>query len=169
VTGILPFVCFPHPALSAPAATRPLDAAMERAGEQLLAAAEAAKAYGLAAAHVGLNEPVIVVSIAADTSRRDYRVMFNPRIAECSAEAEVGSEGSVSLPGIEVAISRPIWAVIEYDTAAGDRVTKRFDGFVARCCLHEIEQMQGVFFLSHLSRLKRETVLRRFKKEQRAG
>jgi peptide deformylase len=142
---------------------------MRAAVEQLLAAAEAARAYGLAPGHIGLDEPIVVVSVANDTSRRDYRVMFNPFVVETSPETEMGTEGSVSLPGVEVAISRPVWAVIAYDTAAGERTTERVEGFVARCCLHEIEQMNGVFFLSRLSRLKRDAVLRRFKKEQRAG
>ena len=98
---------------------------MRAAGEQLLAAAEAARAYGLAAAHIGLDEPVVVVSVADDISRRDYRVMFNPRVVATGTEAEMGTEGSVSLPGIEVAISRPVWAVIAYDTAVGEVMTER--------------------------------------------
>ena len=169
MSALLPFVRFPHPALATAASPRPVDRVMRAAGEQLLAAAEAARAYGLAAAHIGLDEPVVVVSVADDISRRDYRVMFNPRVVATGTEVEMGTEGSVSLPGIEVAISRPVWAVIAYDTAVGEVMTERVEGFVARCCLHEIEQMNGVFFLSRLSRLKRDAVLRRFKKEQRAG
>ena len=169
MSGVLPFVRFPDPVLSAAASARPVDDAMRQAGQQLLAAAEAAQAFGLAAAHIGMAEPVVVVSVASEPSRRDYRVMFNPRVLETGTDKESGTEGSVSLPGIEVEISRPVWVVIEYEDAEGKRHEERHEGFVARCCLHEIEQMNGVFFLSHLSRLKRDAVLRKFKKGQRSG
>ncbi|MDB5621440.1 MAG: Peptide deformylase [Devosia sp.] len=142
---------------------------MQAAGEHLLAAAAAAQAFGLAGAHLGLVEPVMVVSVSDDLSQRDYRLFFNPQVLETSTAIQSGTEGSVSLPGVEVAISRPVWAVIGYDDAQGQPRTDRFEGFVARCCLHEIEQIGGVFFLSHLSRLKRDAVLRKFKKGLRAG
>ena len=165
----MPFVRFPHPALSRGAVRRPLDAPMQFVAEQLLLAAQASQAYGLAAAHLGLVEPVIVVSVAADPSRRDYQVMFNPRVLDCSQDTESGVEGSVALPGMEVEISRPSWVVIDYDDDESVQHSARYEGFVGRCCLHEIEQMDGVFFLAHLSRLKREAVLRKFKKGQRSG
>ena len=168
MTDLPPFVRFPDPVLTLAAPARKLDDALAFAGRQLLVAAKAAQAYGLAAAHIGLAEPVIVVTVA-EASHPDYRLMFNPRVLETSAEMVSGSEGSVSLPGVEITVSRPAWAVIEYDDAHGKRQAEQFEGFVARCCLHEIEQMSGVFFLSHLSRLKRDAVLRKFKKGQRSG
>ena len=90
--------------------------------------------------------------------------MFNPRISAIAPETEPGEEGSVSLPGVRVEIHRPVWAEVGYMDADGDFQTARFERFAARVALHEIEQMNGVFFLHKLSRLKREMILKKAKK-----
>ena len=77
---------------------------------------------------------------------------------------EAGEEGSVSLPGIRVEIRRPVWVEVESMAADGKPSTERFDGFLARVAQHEIEQMQGVFFLDRLSRLKRDMILKKLRK-----
>jgi peptide deformylase len=164
VTDVPDFVLYPDPRLTHKALARPLDAELRATGDRLLVAASAAKAYGLAAAHIGEIEPLVVISIAANTTERDYLTLFNPEIIGVADVTQAGPEGSVSMPGIEAPIERPIWADIAYDTPQGDRVTTRFEGFVARCALHEIEQMNGIFFLSRLSRLKRDTAIRKFQK-----
>jgi peptide deformylase len=128
----------------------------------LLAAAIAAKAYGLAAVHIGEVAPVVVIS--GDGTERDYRLLFNPQIAAVAAETARGEEGSVSLPGLVVEIERPVWAEIAHHAEAGMARTTRFEGFAARVALHEIEQMQGIFFLERLSRLKRDMALKKARK-----
>lgn len=140
---------------------------MLAAGERLLAAAQAAQAYGLAAAHLGLDEPVVVISTADDRAQRDYRILYNPEITSLSDETEMGMEGSVALPGIEVPISRAIGAEIAYDDADGKRLALALDGFVARVAQHEIDQVEGIFFLRRVSPVKRDTALRKFQKMQR--
>ena len=128
----------------------------------MLAAAKDAKAYGLAAAHIGEVEPVVVIS--GDPEGRDYLLLFNPTVTAVATEREPGEEGSVSLPGVRVSIDRPIWAEVGYMDARGKPQTARFERFAARVALHEIEQMNGVFFLSKLSRLKRDMVLKKARK-----
>jgi peptide deformylase len=162
------FVVYPHPALSRAATPRPVDDAMLEAGDRLLAAAREAQAYGLAAAHLGENEPLVVMSMASDPAQRDYRLLYNPEIVAVAEETTSGPEGSVSMPGIEVAVQRPVWAEIAYDDADGIRQRERLEGFVARVALHEIEQVNGIFFLSRVSRLKRDAALRKFDKSRRA-
>ncbi len=131
-------------------------------GARLLAAAEAAKAYGLAAAHIGEIAPVVVIS--EDVEPRDYLLLYNPRVVAVSDTLERGEEGSVSLPGARVQIERPDWAEIAFMDETGALQSRRFEGFLARVALHEIDQMQGVFFLDGLSRLKREMALKKAKK-----
>ena len=131
-------------------------------GARLLAAAEAAKAYGLAAAHIGEIAPVVVIS--EDVEPRDYLLLYNPRVVAVSDTVEKGEEGSVSLPGARVQIERPAWAEIAFMDETGARQSRRFEGFLARVALHEIDQMQGVFFLDGLSRLKREMAIKKAKK-----
>jgi peptide deformylase len=161
----LTFVLYPHAALAQAAVPAAVDARLLGVGAELLRAAMEAGAFGLAAAHIGTAAPVIVLNVVPETAP-DYRVFYNPRVEAVAAEIAPGREASVSLPGIEVDIARPVWADIAWDDGGGARCRQRFDGFVARCALHEIEQMNGVFFLSHLSRLKRDMVLRKYYKHR---
>jgi peptide deformylase len=128
----------------------------------LLQAAQEAKAYGLAAAHIGEVAPVVVIS--ADTEQGEYTLLFNPKVSEVAVVTAKGEEGSVSLPGVRAEIERPTWAEIAFMDGAGAAQTVRFEGFAARVALHEIEQMQGIFFLERLSRLKREMALKKARK-----
>ena len=160
------FVLYPHAALATPAPPAPVDAALRAVGERLLAAAETAAAYGLAAAHIGEPAPVIVLNLTADHPPASYLLLFNPSIVAVATETAPGKEASVSLPGAEVEIDRPVWAEIGYEDETGAARTMRLEGFVARCALHEIEQMNGRFFLANLSRLKRDMALKKSQKRR---
>ena len=161
------FVTYPDPVLSKVAVARPVDDAMRAAGVALQAAATEVQAYGLAAAHMGRLEPLVVVSLAGAGETRDYRVLYNPKILDSAATGSPGPEGSVSMPGIEVPIERAEWVQIGFDDVAGMSQTLRLDGFAARVAQHEIDQLEGIFFLNRLSRLKRDTAIRKFHKSQR--
>ncbi|MGV8854877.1 MAG: peptide deformylase [Devosia sp.] len=158
---------YPDQRLSQVAVARPVDAAMMAVGDAVRAAAAGVEAYGLAAAHIGHVEPLVVVSLAGQNMARDYRVLFNPAVIAHSDERTFGPEGSVSMPGIDVPIARAIWVDVAFDSENGERQTLRLEGFAARVAQHEIDQVDGIFFLNRLSRLKRETALRKFHKSQR--
>jgi peptide deformylase len=104
------------------------------------------------------------VIVSGDPEGREYMLLFNPRVTSVATETEAGEEGSVSAPGVRIQLERPIWADVGYMDASGATRTARFERFAARVALHEIEQMNGVFFLSKLSRLKREMVLKKARK-----
>ena len=157
------FVQYPDPRLTTPASLRPVDASLRDVGLRLLAAAQSAKAYGLAAAHIGAVEPVVVISVSGPDSR-DYRVLYNPRVDATDGAGVSGKEGSVSMPGIEVDVVRPERASIAFEDEAGAGHHLNLTGFAARVAQHEIDQMNGVFFLSRVSRVKRESATRRFAK-----
>ena len=161
------FVLYPDPMLQQAAVSRSVDAAVIEAGMALREAAAGVEAYGLAAAHIGRIEPVAVVSVAAPGAARDYRLLFNPVVLAMSDEKAFGPEGSVSMPGIEVPIERAVWVEIGFDSEEGVAVTLRLEGFAARVAQHEIDQVNGIFFLNRLSRLKRDTAIRKFHKSAR--
>ena len=121
------------------------------------------QANGLAAPHIGAVEPVVVISIS-EPDRRDYRLLYNPRIIATSGAEVPGKEGSVSMPGIEVDEMRPEHARIAFNDDAGAPHELDLSGFAARVAQHEIDQLNGVFFLSRLSRLKRDAAIKRFSK-----
>ncbi|UYO00240.1 MAG: peptide deformylase [Devosia sp.] len=157
------FVTFPDPVLTQRASPRPLDPDLRAVGGKLLAMGRQHQVYGLAAAHIGLVEPVVLVSLSEPQSR-DYRLLYNPEIVDLGGATAPGTEGSVSMPGIEVTIVRHAEAEIAFDDADGTRQVLRLSGFAARVAQHEIDQMNGLFFLDRLSRLKRDTAIRRFRK-----
>jgi peptide deformylase len=161
------FILYPDRRLATPAAQAPVDEAMRATGERLRAAAAEAQAYGLAAAHIGEVAPIILLNLNAGTVTRDDGLFFNPVITAVAAETASGREASVSLPGVEVEIARPVWADLRYQDALGADAQMRLEGFLARCALHEVDQMNGIFFLSHLSRVKRDMVLRKYEKARR--
>ncbi len=161
------FILFPDPFLQRKAEPAPVDAALVAIGERLRTAAIAARAYGLAGAHIGEIAPVVVINLAQDAESREDRLLYNPRVLAVSSDTETGTEGSVSMPGIQVEIERPIWADLRWQDETGAEHTQRFEGFAARVALHEIEQMNGIFFLNRLSRLKREMAIKKFRKGQK--
>lgn len=157
-------VSYPDPRLHRRAEPRPVDDGLRAIGNRLLEAAKAANAYGLAAVHIGAPAPVVVISTATDPGQRSYLLLYNPEVVAAAEELESGPEGSVSMPGVEVEMVRPIWAELTWDDEAGTRQQARFDGLPARIAQHEIDQMNGIFFLDRLSRLKRDIVLKKWKK-----
>jgi peptide deformylase len=165
---VSPFIRYPDPRLNTAAIPRPVDAELIAIGATLLRAAEDVSAYGLAVAHIGLVAPVAVVSLA-DPATRDYRLLYNPRVLSTSGPDLSGKEGSVSMPGIEVDVIRPENARIAFDDEAGHPVELDLTGFAARVAQHEIDQVNGVFFLARVSRLKRDTAIKRFAKIGRKG
>jgi len=163
----LPLVLYPDPRLAQKAEPRPVDDGLRSIGADLLAAAKEAPAYGLAAVHIGEIAPVVVISTAIEPGRQEHMLLYNPEVLAVADKAVIGPEGSVSMPEVQIEIMRPVWAEIAFDDETGTRQTQRFEGLPARIALHEIDQMNGIFFLSRLSRLKRDMVLKRWKK--RAG
>ncbi|ODT74490.1 MAG: hypothetical protein ABS76_36890 [Pelagibacterium sp. SCN 64-44] len=166
MTEIADILLYPDPRFSRTAAAQPVDDALRAIGASLLATARQHRAYGLAAVHIGQVAPVVVVT-CGPPEQRDYRLLYNPVILSASEAREPGLEGSVSLPGLEVEIVRPTSVELSYDDAEGVRCDMSLSGFPARVAQHEIEQMNGIFFLEKLSRLKRDAALRRFRKLSR--
>jgi peptide deformylase len=160
------FVSYPDPRLTQKAKPAPVDDNLLAIGERLRTACASVQAYGLAAVHIGEIAPVVVMNLMPEGARQDV-LLFNPRVIAIADENEVGTEGSVSMPGVQVDISRPVWAQIAFADETGIERRQRFDGFLARVALHEIDQMNGIWFLSHLSRLKRDIVVKKFLKAQR--
>ena len=160
------FITYPDARLTQIAVSRPLDDALRSVGADLLSAAQGAQAYGLAAAHIGEVAPVVVISLS-DPASRDYHVLYNPRILATDGPEVAGKEGSVSMPGIEVEVVRPEQVRIGFDDENGNPLETDLSGFAARVAQHEIDQMNGVFFLSRVSRLKRDAAIKRFAKLSR--
>jgi peptide deformylase len=108
--------------------------------------------------------PVVVISLADDEAKRDYVVLYNPEILSLSGEPVESREGSVSMSGMQVPVTRPPRTRIAYDDEQGARHELDLEGLPARVAQHEIDQVNGIFFLDRVSRLKRDMAIKRWKK-----
>jgi peptide deformylase len=127
----------------------------------------AAKGIGLAAIQVGVPKRVIVMDLAAEGEPPAPRFFVNPEIHEPSDETNVYEEGCLSVPDFYEEVERPLRCRISYLDFDGAPQSLVADGMLATCIQHEMDHLEGVLFIDHLSRLKRELILRRLRKEQR--
>lgn len=153
---------YPDPRLSA--VTEPVtafDGDLVALTGDLIAAVEAAPATGLAAPHIGVLRRVVA---ARQPEGATIRVYVNPIIDWASAETMVNEEGSVSMPGVSAEVERPRRVRVSYSTVDGVREVEEAEGFHAAVLQHEIDQLDGVFWIQRLSRLKRDRLVKRFRK-----
>lgn len=124
----------------------------------------AAPGIGITAPHVGVPVRLVVVQLEpADP----VRVYANPVVVETSAETRRHVEGSVSMPGASEEIERPARVRIAWRTPDGEPREAWMDGLDAVVLQHEIDQLDGIFWIDRLSRLKRERLVKRWEKSGR--
>jgi peptide deformylase len=121
-------------------------------------------AVGLTAAHVGAWRRLVVIRLDAATEPLIY---VNPDIVWTSPETAEHSEGSVSMPGVTETLARPARIRLRFQDLAGQSREEEVDGFLSTCLQHEIDHLDGVFWIDRLSRLKRERVIKRYEKLRR--
>ncbi len=164
---IRPILRFPDALLRTPAApVERFDADLAALAADLLDTMRAAPGIGITAPHIGVLQRLTVIEIDAASGARTY---VNPEIIWSSAEVVEHTEGSVSMPGITEDVVRPRAVRVRYQTLAGEIKEEEADGLLAICLQHEIDQLDGVFWLQRLSRLKRERAVKRFAKQEKAG
>ena len=123
-----------------------------------------AEGIGLAAPQVGVSQRVLVVDLRREDEPEARVALVNPVVAWASDQTEKEPEGCLSIPGLEDVVVRP-WAVrIEGHDPHGKPVSIEADELFARALQHEIDHLDGVLFLDHLSPLKRRMALKKWKK-----
>ena len=127
----------------------------------------AAPGIGLAANLVGLLKRVIVMDCARDDEPPALWKMFNPEIIWCSEDSTKMEEGCLSIPGHNAEVVRPSEVHVSYNDVEGQKQEMQATGLLAACVQHEIDHLNGVLFLDHLSRLKRDIIMRKVIKENR--
>ena len=163
---IRPIVRYPDPRLALPAqAVTAFDDALRELASDLLETMHAAPGIGITAPHIGVFLRVVVLDLDAIDGARTY---VNPEIIWASPETILHREGSVSMPGINDEIRRHARVRIGYHDINGNLQTEESDGLRAVCHQHEIDQLNGLFWIQRLSRLKRERLIKRFEKASRS-
>jgi peptide deformylase len=126
-----------------------------------------AKGIGLAAIQIGVPKRVIVMDLAQKDGDTEPRVFINPKILWTSDELATFEEGCLSVPDIWDDVERPAQIKAEHLDRDGKLITLEAEGILATCLQHEIDHLEGVLFLDHLSRLKRSIALRKLAKAKR--
>ncbi len=167
--ALLPILLVPDPRLRAKARpVGPADAAAVRdLAPRMLASMYAAPGIGLAAPQVGAGLRLVVVDLQREETRAPI-VMINPEIVAASGETETREEGCLSLPGQYADVTRPARIRVRYQDLQGAVQDLHADGLLATCVQHEIDHLDGVLFVDHLSALKRNMLLRKLAKELKA-
>ncbi len=135
--------------------------------DDMLQTMYAAPGVGLAAIQVGVAKRVIVMDIAKGEEAPAPRHFVNPEILWASEETLPYEEGCLSVPEIYDEVERPARVRVKYLNYHGEAVEEEAQGLYAVCIQHEIDHLEGVLFIDHLSRLKRERAVSRVRKAAR--
>lgn len=127
----------------------------------------AAPGIGLAAIQIGVRKRVIVMDIARQDDDPMPRHFINPEILWKSEELAIYSEGCLSLPEYYAEIERPAACRVKYLDYDGSEQTIEAEGLLATCLQHEMDHLEGILFVDHLSALKRRMILRKLSKARR--
>ncbi len=177
---ILPLVIAPDERLNLPSAlVTTFDNKLEKLGADMLETMYHSQGIGLAAVQVGVHQRVIVVDVEwgspryAGTDREGQpgkpMVLVNPEIIESSATIATFSEGCLSFPEHYSDVERPAQVTVRYQDVTGANHTLHASGILSVCVQHEIDHINGVVFVDHISKLKRDMILRKLKKAKRFG
>ena len=132
--------------------------------DDMLETMYAAPGIGLAAIQVGVAKRVIVMDLAREGEDKQPRFFVNPELLWKSEETAPYEEGCLSVPEIYDEVERPSQVKLRYLNYAGETVEEDAEGLFAVCIQHEMDHLNGVLFIDHLSRLKREQAVKKVKK-----
>jgi peptide deformylase len=166
---LLPILIVPDPVLrkTARAVTPDDEAQLRTLIPAMFAAMYAAPGIGLAAPQVGVLLRLVVIDIAPEKTPAPI-VLINPEIIAASDATATREEGCLSLPDQYADVTRPAWVKVKYQDEHGARKEIEGEGLLAACLQHEIDHLNGVLFVDYLSALKRNILLRKLSKEQKA-
>ena len=162
--ALLPILEFPDPRLRTRAEpVTVFDAALLRLVDDMFETMYAAPGIGLAASQVDVHRQLIVMDVSNDRSQP--LVFINPQIL---GRSEVGTmeEGCLSVPGIFDEVERPAQVEVEALGLDGKTFRLEADGLLAVCVQHEMDHLEGIVFVDHLSRLKRNRIVSKLRKQQ---
>ena len=162
---IRPLLRYPDRRLATPAhPVTAFDTALRELAADLLDTMRAAPGIGITAPHIGVPLRVVVLELDAKAGPQTY---VNPEITWASPEMILHKEGSVSMPGVNDEVQRHARVRISYQDLDGNMHSEESDDLRAVCHQHEIDQLDGMFWIQRLSRLKRERLVKKYEKMSR--
>lgn len=162
---IKPLIILPDPILrqvSDP--VERIDDAVRAFADDMLETMYDAPGIGLAAIQVGVPRRMLVIDLAKEEEPKAPLVFINPQILSTSDEPSLYEEGCLSIPEYYAEVERPASLTVRYQDLDGQTQELAADGLLATCLQHEIDHLNGVLFIDHISKLKRDMVIRKFTK-----
>lgn len=167
--ALLPILIIPDPRLKQRA--KPVTAVTDRIrrlADDMLETMYAAPGIGLAGPQVGVLERILVMDVAGEDEKPRPLRLINPEITWRSEETATHSEGCLSIPEMYADVTRPAAVRVRYLDETGAAQDLAAEGLLATCVQHEIDHLDGVLFVDHLSPLKRNMIVRKVAKAQRS-
>ncbi|ATU93911.1 peptide deformylase [Phyllobacterium zundukense] len=163
--SIKPLVILPDPLLRQ--VSKPVerfDADLRKFSTDMLDTMYDAPGIGLAAIQVGEPLRMLVIDLSKEDEPRAPQIFINPQVLASSDDRNIYEEGCLSIPDYYAEVERPATVRVSYFDIEGKQQEVAADGLLATCLQHEIDHLNGVLFIDHISRLKREMVVKKFKK-----
>lgn len=142
---------------------------IRRLADDMLETMYDAPGIGLAAIQVGEPLRMLVVDVSKDEDGKNPQVFINPEILQYADDPSTYEEGCLSIPGYYAEVERPAGIKVKYLDRDGKEQMIDADGILSTCLQHEIDHLNGVLFIDHISRLKREMVVKKFTKATKSG
>lgn len=166
---IHPITKYGNAVLEAP--TKPIekfDDELAKLCEDMFESMYAAQGVGLAATQIGLSKRLAVVDVSIGKNPEARLVLANPEIIHVEGDQRE-EEGCLSLPGFRGNVLRPAYVTMRAQNLKGEVYEMRSEGLLARAFCHEIDHLNGILFIQHLSMLKRDLIKRRIRKLRKNG
>ena len=163
--SIKPLVILPDPVLRL--VSKPVervDAPLLKLADDMFETMYDAPGIGLAAIQIGEPLRMLVMDVSKEDEAKAPQVFINPEVVEQSDDRSVYEEGCLSIPDYYAEVERPAAVRVKYLDQFGKQQEVMADGLLATCLQHEIDHLNGVLFIDHISKLKRDMVVRKFKK-----
>lgn len=168
---LLPIVTLPDEKtlreISKPVAN--IDSHVKKLWDDMLETMYHAPGIGLAAIQIGVAQRLLVIDLSKEGEEKTPLFVANPEIVWESPAQSDYEEGCLSIPEYYEMVTRPAEVKVRYLDRQGEAQELHASGLMATCLQHEIDHLNGVLFIDHISRLKRERVLKKFQKAQKLG
>ena len=146
-----------------------VDAHVKKLWDDMLETMYHAPGIGLAAIQIGVPQRLLVIDLSKEGEPKTPLFVANPEITWASEAQSDYEEGCLSIPEYYEMVTRPAEIKVRYLDRQGEPKEMHASGLTATCLQHEIDHLNGVLFIDHISRLKRERVLKKFQKAQKLG
>ncbi len=146
-----------------------IDAATRKLVEDMFETMYAAPGIGLAAIQIGEPRRVVTMDVSKKEDEKQPQVFINPELVWSSKDKRAHEEGCLSIPEYYEEVERPAGVRVKYLDLDGNKQEIEANGLLATCLQHEIDHLDGVLFIDHISKLKRDRVIKKFTKAAKLG